>query len=155
MVWRNNPPQIPGYIQMTSAHNNCATITLADEHSLQTLHLYFKTIVKKQNVINAYTISWQPPWFEHSGYLFCLRPKHAAHWGTVARFSKEQSLLACVPINYTTKVFPRTITPKSFVVLQVLAEINVLECAKKETCALNRLMLTVDFNYLIKTGTVS
>lgn len=44
---------------------------------------------------------------------------------------KKQSLLAWVPQNYTTKVFPRTITPESFVVLQVLAEINVLECAKK------------------------
>lgn len=46
--------------------------------------------------------------------------------------------MACVPQNYTTKVFPRTITLESFVVLQVLAEINVLEYAKKEMCALEQ-----------------
>ncbi len=88
----------------------------------------------------------------HSGYLFCLRPKHAGNGGTVVRYSKEQSFLACVPQNYTTKVFPRTITLELFVVIQVLAAINVLEYAKKRNVC--RLMVTLEFNYLIKTGTV-
>lgn len=91
----------------------------------------------------------------HSGHLFCLRPKHAGNRGTVARSSKEQSFLACVPQNYTTKVLPRTITLEMFVMLQVLAEINVLECAKKKCVHWNRLMLMLEYNYLIKTGTVS
>jgi len=73
---------------------------------------------------------------EHSGYLFCLRPKHAAHWEKLQDLQKEQSLLAWVPQNYTTEVFPRTITPESVVVLQVLAEIKSWVCKKTEMSAL-------------------
>lgn len=42
--------------------------------------------------------------------------------------------------------------PQSIFALQVLAEIDISEWAKE--CVMEQAMLTVDFNYLIKTGTI-